>query len=201
MSYGRVALSKQQVLQFTNKEQNTNNFFIRWGFHIPSPCASSLLSTEKQGHATLSCSALTRPSFLSLVFLFWFKKTKVAGLNISDTFTFPINWVWTDWQVQTCFWGELTPGHTQVRKAFWFYEWAGVIYLREKKKGLKIIRTFYHSHIHSPSVWIMDQPCRQLSMIFPRLPLSAVNPDPGRLRFLLSFIPAPVPWFLPTTLL
>lgn len=124
-------------------------FFIRWGFHNPSPCVASLLSTKKQGHATLSCSVevLIRSSLLFL-FLFWLKKTKVAGLSIFETFTFPINWVWIDWQVQKLF--GRTDIWTQTSQESCLFLWVSRNYLsqrsEEESENYMYLLALPHSH-------------------------------------------------------
>lgn len=83
---------------------------------------ASLLSTKKQGHATLSCSVevLIRSSFFVTLVLVFVKITKVAGLRVFETLTSPA----IEFELTNrfkSFLGHPTHSHTQLRKAFWFY--------------------------------------------------------------------------------
>lgn len=79
---------------------------VMWGFHRPSAHVVYLLSTKKQGHATLSCSVevLIRSSFLLLLFLFWLKKPRGG---------------WTKYRWDLHFLHQLSVKWLTGSKAFW----------------------------------------------------------------------------------
>lgn len=82
---------------------------------------ASLLSTKKQGNATLSCSAevLKKSGFFITFVLGLSVCLKKRWLGSVGLIHFPIEFELSD--RFKSFLEELTPGHRQVRKSFWFY--------------------------------------------------------------------------------
>lgn len=197
-------LSNRNASQESSPEQGAGSpirskhkkmFLSGEAFLTPHPIWLLCCLLKSMGMPHLFSRGIYKLFFLLSLFLFWSKNPRGVWAKYLWDIHLPhqLSWNWlTDSQV---FLGWLTRGHAQVSKAFWFYGWAEIIYLRDQKKTMKIMCTFQHSHIHTPSVWIVDQPSRQLSVILPKLPQFAINPELGRLRLLLSFIPASVPCF------
>lgn len=164
----------------------------------------SLLSTRAVCKGTPlsgSVEGLIRSSILSLAFLFWLKKK-----------TNKVGWVKYLWDIDLPH--QLSLNWLTGSKAFgrtdtWTYTssesfpvlWVNRndLSVRPEEESKNYIRLLAPSRSHSTCV--NNGPAQKAIVSdIPQTPTVAVNPDLGRPRLLLSFISAPVPWFLPTTL-